>query len=809
MEVAQSLQERPLVRGEVVLREGERAAGFFIVAAGRMEVVLEDTQEGQVHLTYLGPGDYFGDMSLMTGEPSYATIQAAEDAVLYMLPPVAFNKLLMRYPRLYQDFVAALYHRLNQLHMGISDARSKANLVSRLLADERLEHYGQLVGATRAAKDLKGMIRKLAGSRGPVLLRGEKGVGKELVARLIHQAGPGSQDPFLALDCGQLIDDGAGEQILGSRPSVGGGSMGRTPGLVDVVDGGTILLKNVELLPREAQERLARYLEVSGGRGTRIMATSRADLEGAAEGGRFSPALLEVLGKRTVTLPPLRERKRDIPLLASYFAERKAELMGKEIDTTLAPHDLEHLLAYDYVTGNVQELEDIVERAVSLADGPRILSEHLFLGRPGDAPASHDILRWPWLRRLTMRNIFPGWLAYGGTAAFLVALGVLLFGPQNGAANPMIAIAWALWWPGLWLSTVFFARFWCAVCPFQTLGKLAQRFKHLNKPVPAFVQKRSHVLVTAGFLIIIWVEEITGMRQWPRGTGLLLLAITLGAVIHHVLLTRQAWCRYLCPLGSMVGVAAMGSALELRANTDICQSCNTHECYKGSATAPGCPQFLHLPFVDSNQNCTLCMNCVRSCPNESPRLHLRIPARELWRLTRVSPEMVYFVGALQSILLPVMAFQKGWLSPAAFTIVFVGAALLFAGAVKGVHLLARRSGTYDEAQALKQAWYAHLPLALGGQIAYQFNHVPLVPTLSVQVLQGSPAATSAVTAVSLLGFLQMAVLAGGLCLSFYAVWRVSRREELGRWRSSRFLWWAHIAVVGAYGAAVAFFLRLV
>lgn len=806
-ELAATLSERRLAPGEAALAQGERVTAFFLVASGRMEVLLEQAGEGEALLTHLHPGDYFGDMSLITGEPSYATIRAAEDAVLYVMPPDAFKLLLRRYPRVYQDFVTALYERLHLLHQGISEARTKAHVVSRLLAEDRADGHAVLLGLSRAARDLRQAVKRHAAGDGPVLLLGEKGVGKELVARLIHRESPRRGAPFLVVHCAQLGDDAWGDQVMGGRVVPGGAPQARLPGLWDVAGGGTLLLKDIDLLPPGAQERLARHLARNGEaqKGPRLVATAKVNLEEAAAAGRFHRGLWEILRPGAVTIPPLRERKRDIPALAAHFIQLHARRLGKAMDARLLPHDLERLLAYDYAAANVQELEDVIVRAVTLAEGPRLRSEHLLLGRRVSAGGGYDLLRWPALRRLVLRGAVPGWPAAAGTAAFLAALGWLFLGPRAPEANPVLSAAWSLWWPGLWILTFFLARAWCAVCPFQTLGRLAQRVRHLNLPVPAFVQRHHAALVTTGFLLIIWIEEITAMRRDARATGLLVLAITLGAVVFHVLLKRQAWCRYLCPLGAMVGVAAMGSVLALRSNHDVCEGCNTHECYRGRPGAPGCPQFLHLPFVESNQNCTLCLNCVRACPHESPRLSLRFPGRELWRLTRVSPEMVYFVAALQSVLLPVVAHQKGILSPAAFSAAYVGAALAFAGAVKAVHTLARASGSYDEAQALKQAWYAHLPLALGGHTAYQLSHLPGLGAVSVQVAWGGAGGAGGGTVLggTLLLLLQWAALGGGLCLAVYTIHRVGRRPELGRWRSLRPLWWAHAALVAAYAGALA------
>ncbi len=210
----------------------------------------------------------------------------------------------------------------------------------------------------------------------------------------------------------------------------------------------------------------------------------------------------------------------------------------------------------------------------------------------------------------------------------LILLG--LFGPQDPEQNIALFLAWGLWWSGVVLSWFFVGKFWCGVCPFLGIGRLLQRYGLcLNLDPPHALRKYFIHIAVLLFAAIIWTESVTELKHWPLGTALLLLAILFGATLMGVLYKGQAWCRYICPLGKIIGAGATMSIIELRATADLCRTCTTTACKKGRPGLPGCPVYLGAHNVKNSLDCLLCGRCVLLCKSESPRLLLRNPFVEL------------------------------------------------------------------------------------------------------------------------------------------------------------------------------------
>ena len=362
----------------------------------------------------------------------------------------------------------------------------------------------------------------------------------------------------------------------------------------------------------------------------RIIATSCEGLDDPANARNVSPALASVLAAETLVVPPLRQRKRDIAALAAHFAARHAQRLGKAVPA-LDDEALGKLVTHEYLAANVHELEEAIRRAVILTDGPRIESEAIFLGVP--APAS----RWafnllslpePLVRRAL--RLFPRAAQAAAALVFAFILYQCWFVPAGPRGNLGTLLVWSVWWPMLVLSFFFAGRAWCAICPMMSAAGATQRFVNLEWHIPAWLRRHDATIVMAGFFLIVWAEQATRMRHSPRATGALLLAITIGAVVTAALLPRRSWCRYVCPLGGLAGVSSMTGLLELRPTPDICAAkCRDHACYKGDQHGAGCPMFNHVMFVESNQHCVLCLNCLQLCTNHSPQLNVRLPALDL------------------------------------------------------------------------------------------------------------------------------------------------------------------------------------
>ena len=135
-------------------------------------------------------------------------------------------------------------------------------------------------------------------------------------------------------------------------------------------------------------------------------------------------------------------------------------------------------------------------------------------------------------------------------------------------------------------------------------------------------------LTIAGFLAIVWSERVFHMTENPMGSAVMLATLMAAAALFGVIYRGEVWCRHLCPLGRLAVAVAPASPLQLIAKRSVCaSSCQTHECYKGSATIPGCTVFHHPIETAQAHHCKLCMDCLHSCPHGSVRVQARAPLR--------------------------------------------------------------------------------------------------------------------------------------------------------------------------------------
>ena len=224
-------------------------------------------------------------------------------------------------------------------------------------------------------------------------------------------------------------------------------------------------------------------------------------------------------------------------------------------------------------------------------------------------------------------------LLYARTAGdlfftFLILLG--LFGPQDPTRNISLFISWGIWWTSVVLSWFFLGKLWCGVCPFPGLGRLFQRYGlSLNLDIPQYLRNFFVHLSVILLGLIIWVESVTNMKEWPAGTAYLLLSILFGATLMAVLFKGQAWCRHVCPLGKIIGSAATIAVTEFRPDRSKCRTCKTFACKRGSDKTPGCPIYLGAVNVKSNFYCLVCGHCVTLCKKDSPAIYLRSPFSEI------------------------------------------------------------------------------------------------------------------------------------------------------------------------------------
>jgi DNA-binding NtrC family response regulator len=248
---------------------------------------------------------------------------------------------------------------------------------------ERYHKFGNIIGKSRRMRQVFDLIIQAAPSRSTILIQGESGTGKELVARAIHANSSRSERSFITVNSGNLPTDLLESTLFGHVKGAFTGAVYPKKGLFDLADKGSIFFDEIGNVPLETQAKLLRVIQERdfmrlGGVETikvdvRIVAATNVDLRQMMEEGRFREDLFYRLHVISIQLPPLRERKDDIPLLAQHFLGKYGDENKKE-NLELTPEALDLLTVYDW-PGNVRELENVVERAVVLSSSPRIGAE--------------------------------------------------------------------------------------------------------------------------------------------------------------------------------------------------------------------------------------------------------------------------------------------------------------------------------------------------------------------------------------------------------------------------------------------------
>jgi two-component system nitrogen regulation response regulator GlnG len=259
---------------------------------------------------------------------------------------------------------------------------------------QEVREFSALIGRHPRMQEVYKTIGRIAATDVTVLLRGESGTGKELVARAIHHYSRRSGRPFVAVSCAAIPGPLLESEMFGHERGAFTDARERRLGKFELAHGGTLYLDEIGDMPVDLQTKLLRALqertiERVGGHepiavDVRVLAATNRDLEALMKEGRFREDLYYRLNVVTLHLPPLRDRRRDIPLLVEHFLAKYADELGER---GVAPEALDRLVAYDW-PGNVRELENVVQRAIVMAVGGVILPEHLPIGPVSPAAAA-------------------------------------------------------------------------------------------------------------------------------------------------------------------------------------------------------------------------------------------------------------------------------------------------------------------------------------------------------------------------------------------------------------------------------------
>ena len=295
---------------------------------------------------------------------AYGTIETAVSAIKagaadYLAKPVNLDELLLRIHQVRER--QQLRHENRELRLALAERH-------------RVEG---IIGESGQMQEVLSLVKRVAPSDASVLIRGESGTGKELIARAIHHASPRAAGPLVKVNCAALPEGLLESELFGHEKGAFTGATSARKGRFELADGGSIFLDEIGDLPLHLQVKLLRVLQereferVGSSRpqpvNVRLLAATHRHLEALVREGRFRDDLYYRIDVVTITLPPLRERREDLPLLIDHFLRRLAAKNGKAI-RGLTREARDALLRYDY-PGNVRELENLIERAVVLTRG--------------------------------------------------------------------------------------------------------------------------------------------------------------------------------------------------------------------------------------------------------------------------------------------------------------------------------------------------------------------------------------------------------------------------------------------------------
>jgi DNA-binding NtrC family response regulator len=397
-----------LVEDKDSLRQMLRHA---LEAQGHLVVEAKDQPEAVQRLKDTTPAVVLSDLRLPEGD-GFGVLAATKDAdpelpVIVMTAFGGIQEAVTAMKAGAMDFLAKPVD-LDHLLLLVERALAQRRLISEymLLKDELATRRGAptIIGEAASMKQLSLAVQRAATADATVLIEGESGTGKELFARAVHALSTRSNGPFVAINCAAIPETLLEAELFGYERGAFTGATQRKPGKFELANRGTLFLDEIGELPMALQGKILRALQEKtfdrlGSTSSvkvdvRVVAATNRNLKQAVAARRFREDLYFRVSVFPITVPPLRERRDDIPILARHFIEKECRELGKK-PLTLTPAALDAMQSYSW-PGNVRELQNCLERAIILADGETIFPKHLNLNaeqlsRPEDPLATLDL----------------------------------------------------------------------------------------------------------------------------------------------------------------------------------------------------------------------------------------------------------------------------------------------------------------------------------------------------------------------------------------------------------------------------------
>jgi transcriptional regulator with AAA-type ATPase domain/NAD-dependent dihydropyrimidine dehydrogenase PreA subunit len=607
---------------------------LYILESGQAERYHRQ-KAGLLWATGLLPGAVVNLSALQRGQLADSRIVTLTSCQFQTIAADKWQALVTKYPEITAAYAERLATKLVQLEGEIAYEQDRQAALRTYLVPQAKRG---IIGSSRYAVKLRQQIRTAASDDLPVLISGEPGLEKDNIAALIHFGSSRRHQPIISLKSALITATGA--ELFGR--------VGGKPGLLEWLGEGTLILNDVQELPRELVPQIEQLLTTSTY--TPIAREGQIPLPARPSNARLilisestQPTFNKVV-KHQLKVPGLRVRKADLEAQVNYYINITAR-QKKLPKPQVTPEAIRRLQAYDF-PGNLKELQGMVDRALVQAQGSKLLTEEVFWAQA----AKKQLFRlnllnaYPGLRRFLNTDWYPDRINYGFTAwVFPIVVMILFLAPQDRQHNFALNLFWAWWWPLILLLFPIIGRLWCAFCPFMIYGEIVQKLslkffpRTLQKWPRETAEKWGGWFLFGLFVLIFLWEELWHLENTAYLSSCLLLLITAGAVVFSLIFERRFWCRYLCPIGGMNGLFAKLSIVELRAQQGTCAAeCTTYHCYKGGIgfgegqTTNGCPIYSHPAQLTDNKDCVLCMTCLKACPHRSVELNLRPPGIELW-----------------------------------------------------------------------------------------------------------------------------------------------------------------------------------
>jgi polyferredoxin len=423
-----------------------------------------------------------------------------------------------------------------------------------------------------------------------------------------------------------------------------------------------------------------------------------------------------------------------------------------------------------------------------------------------------NLLAVPWLRRMMTSRAFQPSLQIPLLALMGVVVLLGFHDVQDGGMNLATKLTWTIWWAGVIFTFVLAGRVWCLACPFGALNewtsRLARPLRRLPRPF------RNIWWATGMFVLLTWADEQLGVVRSPRVTAWIVLFFAAAAVGVGLFYQRRSFCRYLCPIGGLIGIYSMTAPLELRArSTDLCRADPDKACYQGGESSRGCPMFEFPAAMDRNNYCHLCAECVTGCSHDNVVLRFRAFGKDLWASGRRVLDEAYLAVALVGLTLLVTAqmlsawpswtralagWLPAWVRATLKPVTYLGlveSALLLGGALMVVPLLVLGAAALADRRAGPRALgrrrtfvvfgYMFIPVGLALHLAHNLSHLLLegggiVPVVQRAVALYTPLSlgepdwqVSPLAPAPVVGLLQVVIVVGFFVLSLVAGHRLS------------------------------------